>query len=337
MHRTIRMCRRGLWLLAAGWLFAGLADCGDNNNCTTDADAIWQSAGLGFTRQEPRRCPYVVYSANDTLPMALQVQAPTNDYNGLEAWADVYDAANQHESTVTDAPFYVNQVPYVETDDCPSGASLCSDIDGYFVAATTIPVWDSAQIGSDLPNSAAVALAWAIMPGRIDSSKYVMGGPYQVTPGYSASWNSAVSNDTASYLYQWLQDGNPIVGATGNGYAATFYQGQYLLGVIYTRSDYTADTAYKLVTVKLLGSLDGPLGVRPNYACTWSASVSGGDPPYSYEWYLDGALVGTDDSWSDYLSAGGHSLQLVIGDAANQTVSQTIGVTVDDTQPSCTI
>ena len=40
----------------------------------------------------------------------------------------------------------------------------------------------------------------------------------------------------------------------------------------------------------------GNTEVEASVPCVWSASVTGGAPPFSYSWTVDGAVIGTGES-----------------------------------------
>jgi hypothetical protein len=43
--------------------------------------------------------------------------------------------------------------------------------------------------------------------------------------------------------------------------------------------------------------VDGSTEVQPEQTCTWNAIATGGEPPYSFEWYVDGDL---EDNTSEF-------------------------------------
>lgn len=74
-------------------------------------------------------------------------------------------------------------------------------------------------------------------------------------------------------------------------------------------------------------SIWGPRSVKPNVYCTWSATVSGGHPPYRYKWYQGTTPVGTQ-SWIElYTGIFSFYLTLDVGDAWNEHSGQQIWVT----------
>src|SRR5206468_12430808 len=65
-------------------------------------------------------------------------------------------------------------------------------------------------------------------------------------------------------------------------------------------------------------AIDGPLGVKPDQACTWSARVTSGTPslPVTYGWVLDQYTPVGDQAYVTMpLTVGGHSLYVSVQDA----------------------
>jgi len=59
-----------------------------------------------------------------------------------------------------------------------------------------------------------------------------------------------------------------------------------------------------------------PYNVPPWGFCQWSAGASGGIPPYSYQWWKNGVLVGTSSSYFFEVDSGNFFLELKVTDAA---------------------
>lgn len=64
------------------------------------------------------------------------------------------------------------------------------------------------------------------------------------------------------------------------------------------------------------GSITGPTEISPMAECSWVASPSGGTAPYSYQWYRNGALVGTAADYTDGMNgASSFTLSLRVTDS----------------------
>lgn len=91
----------------------------------------------------------------------------------------------------------------------------------------------------------------------------------------------------------------------------------------------------------LIGSIVGPSKVRPSTTCRWSISPSGGEPPYSYRWTVNGAVVGTNSPELTYRNtfANGSSFTVTVQvtDATNTTLTRSKSVQVSSTAALCFI
>ncbi len=58
--------------------------------------------------------------------------------------------------------------------------------------------------------------------------------------------------------------------------------------------------------------------VRPQYQCHWNAAASGGSGSYTYQWWVNGELVGEDSDWLSFInstgSGGSFLVQVVVSD-----------------------
>ncbi|MBL0940271.1 MAG: hypothetical protein IBJ03_15355 [Gemmatimonadaceae bacterium] len=59
----------------------------------------------------------------------------------------------------------------------------------------------------------------------------------------------------------------------------------------------------------------------PNASCNYAASVSGGSPPYTYQWFAGNTLIGSTQSIYATVFSPGLDLSLVVRDASNVTAS----------------
>lgn len=68
-------------------------------------------------------------------------------------------------------------------------------------------------------------------------------------------------------------------------------------------------------------SIAGPTDVQTWWTCNWTAYVSGGTPPYTYQWSIQG-MVETSSSgeyWSGYAAHGGQvGLNVYVTDSNGQ-------------------
>jgi hypothetical protein len=83
-------------------------------------------------------------------------------------------------------------------------------------------------------------------------------------------------------------------------------------------------------TASIMGSAE----VKPNEVCFWLANTSSPHAPYTYKWFIDNQLTGTD-SGIYHASASGFNLFLELTDAQQNTMYDFIDVTTDWNAPGC--
>jgi hypothetical protein len=89
--------------------------------------------------------------------------------------------------------------------------------------------------------------------------------------------------------------------------------------------------AYAEVT----GRIAGTTSVRPNVSCIWTAETTGGPAPYTYEWLVNGAPVGSRQWLLRANSGSPFTLQLRVTDANGARSTATIDVSVSTNAPTC--
>ena len=78
--------------------------------------------------------------------------------------------------------------------------------------------------------------------------------------------------------------------------------------------------------------IQGPSTVPPNETCTWWATVTGGEAPYSYQW--SGVLSGTGSQvWGSLSSSG--TLRVDVSSSDSQIAWDESFITVSSSAPSC--
>jgi hypothetical protein len=83
------------------------------------------------------------------------------------------------------------------------------------------------------------------------------------------------------------------------------------------------------------GRVAGPTAIPPSTACMWTAETTGGSAPYTYEWFVNGALVGTRHWLVHHHTGLPFALQLRVTDAAGGQGTTTLNVSVSTRAPSC--
>lgn len=88
-------------------------------------------------------------------------------------------------------------------------------------------------------------------------------------------------------------------------------------------------------------TVDGPTFVQPNNLCFYEAEVSGGDPPYVYEWYKDENLIAADTTSGtksqQQINVGTSDFELLVEatDDRGETTGDRLSVTVDFQGQEC--
>jgi parallel beta-helix repeat protein len=179
-----------------------------------------------------------------------------------------------------------------------------------------------------------------------DMDNYPLTNPYSasslfvsISPGYatldvgqSQVFTSIVTGGTLPYTYQWCLNGSAVPGATFSRWAfAPTLAGSDAIYANVTDSlgeQVTSNTA----TVTVNGAFSA--SISPGSATLdvlepqlFTSAMSGGTPPYTYQWYLDYAPVSgaTSDSWTFApTSSGSYTVYLKVTD--NESVIATSNI-----------
>jgi hypothetical protein len=153
----------------------------------------------------------------------------------------------------------------------------------------------------------------------------------------------------SAYCYRetYCDAGSPgRLGSTGGTSAAT----AIVAGIVGLVRSYHPSESVSQIWERVVNTAEGPNRVVNAYAAityqrplsvyisgptntyigsyeTWTAMGTGGMPPYTYNWYRDGAYVGSGSTYSDYVDYGSFQLQVNVTDAAGGTVSTWTWVT----------
>jgi hypothetical protein len=83
-------------------------------------------------------------------------------------------------------------------------------------------------------------------------------------------------------------------------------------------------------------SIIGPSTVKPNVTCLYQANVTGGTPPYDYDWSAPGGS--SSSSTFDYSNVGagaGYTITLTVTDDDDAQVQDHLHVTTSSSAPVC--
>jgi hypothetical protein len=160
--------------------------------------------------------------------------------------------------------------------------------------------------------------------------------------GESVTFTSSVSGDAPPFSYQWLLNGTIVLNATSSTweFVPTPLQpiGNYTVCLIVEDSaNNSAQSNSAIVTVApaltvQISPLSVSIAVGQPIAFI-ATNVSGGYPPYSYEWYLNGnpVLGATFDTWVFIPATSGiYYVYLKVTDTTNNTaLSQTARIVTE--------
>ena len=149
--------------------------------------------------------------------------------------------------------------------------------------------------------------------------------------GEAVNFTSSVSGGVPPYGYQWCLNGTIVLGATSSEweFAPTPLQliGNYTVYLLVedslmlsAQSNSAIVTVAPALTVQI-SPLSASILVGQQVAFT-ATNVSGGYPPYSYEWFLNGNPVPgvTLDNWTFIPTASGtYNVYLKVTDTTNNT------------------
>jgi hypothetical protein len=141
--------------------------------------------------------------------------------------------------------------------------------------------------------------------------------------GQSKLFNSTVSGGTPSFVYQWFLNGV----ATGTGASWTFVPSStgsftiYLnvtdtVGVV-AKSNIASVTVNSALSVSILPTA---VVLDVGESQTFTATVSGGTSPFSYQWYLNGTAVSraTGSTWTfTQFPSGTYVVYVIVTDSAS--------------------
>jgi plastocyanin len=156
--------------------------------------------------------------------------------------------------------------------------------------------------------------------------------------GQPKVFTSSILGGTSPYSYQWYLDGSPVSGANSTSwtYTPSFKGNHTVYLTIIDAASMTATSNTAPVTVNAaLSVIIVPTSVTLDVGQSkvFTSSVSGGTPPYSYQWYLNGTAVsGANASTWNFTPrfVGFYNVYVNVTDSASATAkSNTASVTVN--------
>ncbi|MBX8640937.1 MAG: PKD domain-containing protein, partial [Thermoplasmata archaeon] len=151
--------------------------------------------------------------------------------------------------------------------------------------------------------------------------------------GQTIQFSSSVSGGSGGGSYTWYSGSTSDQIGTGSSYSTSFSAGTYSIFVVYVDSagySVTSNTITETVNSDpsvSISSSQNPTDI--GNSVTFSSSVSGGTPGYSYSWSINGNAYTTSDVSVSFGSSGTYAVSLTVTDAAGYTVTQTLDETVN--------
>lgn len=142
--------------------------------------------------------------------------------------------------------------------------------------------------------------------------------------GHYVTFTSSVSGGTSPYSYQWYLDGAAVTGADSSSWIFTPTSTGYYLVHLNVTDDLGEETKSNIAEVTVNPELS--VSVQPassaitlGQSVGFTSTVSGGTPPYNYQWYVNETEVSgaNSPSWTfTPTSAGYYLVSLKVTDGA---------------------
>ncbi len=157
--------------------------------------------------------------------------------------------------------------------------------------------------------------------------------------GMSQHFTSIAINGTSPYTYQWYIDGSPVSGATSSTWTYTAAQSSVGVHTVYLIVTDSVNFAVYSNSATIIVNPPLTASILPTSTATdvgvstlLTANITGGMPPYSYQWYVNGVLVsGATGNMFSFKpsSTGSYSILLVVTDSFGFEASNTATVAVN--------
>ncbi|MEM3454483.1 MAG: PKD domain-containing protein [Thermoproteota archaeon] len=167
----------------------------------------------------------------------------------------------------------------------------------------------------------------------------VVNGPSQLNVNEQATFNAVVNGGTPPYTYSWY--GVPSSNNSQVSFAFSV-PGNYVVGVVV--KDSTGAIVVTTKSVVVSGSINNSpifsvvinpsaMVVETNTSVTFTASVTGGTPPYTYSWSGGGTpSTGTGNIFVTSWNTGGtKTVSILVKDSMGATATNSVNVTVNAT------
>lgn len=324
---TRRSVTIAAWLAAASWTVSACNDVTspggggvytDPRSCRSYWSSGWTNNNLQLNVNSPP-CPFTVADGYTWVTFAAVITAPRDKIvfgpYGVDSYVGAWALNWYGPGQIGYAwPVYFQQDPgnqnmfraQPQFSGTPGAQHLRNP-------ANSAQIMDSLHVEAYTMNGGGNPHAWKILPGNVTNVVPNLLGPTSAVAGLSSSWRIQPHWDTTAYTYRWLLNGTEIANARGAVYTQAFSSaGTYNLSGVSIRSDNTADTVNRAVTVSLLVGVTGISTIKTAGNYSWSAGATGGNGSYTYTWEkrVDSGSyywVGSGPSYAEYIDGSSGS------------------------------
>jgi len=269
----------------------------------------------------------------------IDVTGPASPFTVTSSVNVTGNYETQYYLTVQTDPLGLATIPgegwydYCEIVELTAPTAVGYDFSYWDVDGGTVP-GNPIQVHMDGPHT-ATAHYIEIPPLSVSISPATA----KIKIGESVAFTSDVSGGKALYSYQWYLNGSAVSGATDSTWTfapeTTGFYTVYLVVTDSLGSTAQSDEASVNVAPKLLVSISPTsASIFVGESVEFASTVSGGYPPYSYQWYLDDSAVSgaTSKTWTFTPTASGmyYVYLKVTDDNDNVVQSETARITVSE-------
>ncbi|MHB0949017.1 MAG: hypothetical protein ACYC4J_08155 [Gemmatimonadaceae bacterium] len=281
------------------------------------ANDAWRNARLTGNREQPVKCPYTVVMPTD-IPFTASAYGPkemTNP-NSSGTLGPVYSLIS-NQIVMSSVSAYWHDDPLVSSNREMTfnqqyfAGSLAPGV-GPWTHDSGSVVIDGTVYGS--------ARAYVTLSGSVQSFAGSVLPPSRVIAGQALAFQAKTAVDTNAYSFSWSVDGTGYAGTDDADFVVTLpTAGSHQVTALATTGDGRVQPMTTTVIAELNVGMSGAFSGKPGSQTTLNAVVSAGNGSYSYEWSLNGTVVGTGPSFNYGFGSCADSLHLRVTDSAGNS------------------
>lgn len=301
---------------------------------TGPLNSAWTNTRLSGNRTLPVKCPYKVDVVGQSIALAAEVFGPkaTTSINGFGTLGPVRSTLAFFSVAPSVSAYWQDDQNNVDGRRMTFYTNYQA---GYYPAGGPGP-WshDSGTVTVD-NTTYGQAQAYITLSGRADAAPGYIVVPSAIVAGNAALFRAVTSVDTSAYAFSWSVDGASVANDDARLLTALATPGSHQLTAYATNAAGGVETMAATFNVELNVTFNGNRSAKPGYAVTYSAVIgAGGTAPYSYQWLLNGAQVGSGASYQyTFGSSCSAQLQLNTTDAGGHAGSSVSTLYLID--PTC--